>query len=132
MFNFLFLTLGLVATPQEATIPKYLYKVVTAENWQESQDGVVKLSSDDQAFVHFSQDDQLNRILNKYWSDSSEFMILKVETEKLDGNLVYETNPGGVAKYYHLYDGMIPLESVAEARHIIQSEESRYSHEEGV
>lgn len=42
-------------------------------------------------------------------------MVLKIDPSKLIGKLVFEVNPGGTQKYYHLYNGKIPLNAVIEA-----------------
>jgi uncharacterized protein (DUF952 family) len=105
--------------PGEEVTPQYLYKVLSVENWKESQSAQsLKLSKDDEAFIHFSRDDQLERITAKYWAKSPEYIVLKIDTSKLTGKMVYEVNPGGVSKYYHLYDGSIPLESVSESTNV--------------
>ncbi|MES2122652.1 MAG: DUF952 domain-containing protein [Chlamydiota bacterium] len=96
--------------------PHYLYKIISQDNWEKSQtENTLVLSKDDQLFIHFSTEDQVERILVKYWSDVPECTILKVATDRLPGNLVYEANPGGTSKYYHLYEGEIPLKAVVEA-----------------
>ncbi len=96
---------------------KYLYKIVSKEHWQESQkQKVLSLSSDDDAFIHFSKEDQLQRICDKYWAHVPEYMVLKVDTAKLPGDMVFEANPGGTAKYYHLYNGSIPFEAVISSK----------------
>lgn len=93
--------------------PPKLYKILSQENWEKSQ-GKEKLvlSSDDDAFVHFSTGDQLQRILDKYWANRTDYVVLEVDPEALKGRLVFETNPGGVQKYWHLYEGFIPLTAV--------------------
>lgn len=97
--------------------PKYLYKVLTIENWNGSQGQKnLKLASADDDFIHFSKEDQLERITSKFFADIPEYVILKIESAKLPGRMVYETNPGGSAKYYHLYDGFIPLDSIVESK----------------
>lgn len=102
---------------QQETTPQYLYKVLSLENWKQSQSAKsLVLSADDQAFIHFSREDQLERITSKYWSSVPEYMILKIHTAKLQGELVFEANPGGTSKYYHLYKGSIPLEAIAESK----------------
>lgn len=111
-----FTSLGICSTPQELAAektPAFLYKVLSLEDWKKSQGReTLQLSSADAEFIHFSREDQLDRIIQKYWAGDSEYVVLKVETAKLPGKLVFETNPGGTAKYYHLYDGSIPLDSV--------------------
>lgn len=95
--------------------PQFLYKILSAEDWDESQGSrAIELSLDDEDFIHFSKEDQLDRILDKYWADEAA-IVLKIDVSKLSGDLVYETNPGGSSKYYHLYDGEIPLDAVVDA-----------------
>lgn len=99
-------------------MPTYLYKIVSKSAWEASQhDSHLHLSEDDALFVHFSEDHQLERILDKYWQDQ-EYYVLKVDVSKLEGNLVKETNPGGVNKYFHLYHGKIPLSAVIENTYV--------------
>ncbi len=102
--------------------PPFLYKILSYKNWQASQARqAVILTSEDEAFIHFSTDEQLERILNKFWKDAPQVVILKIDTVKLVGRLVFETNPGGSgAKYYHLYEGLIPFESIVEAKTIFK------------
>lgn len=96
-------------------LPTYIYKILSKEAWEASSElGFVQLTSDDDAFIHFSKIDQLERIISKYWKDQSEFIVLAIDPKKLPGRLVFETNPGGSAKYYHLYNGSIPLEAVVD------------------
>jgi uncharacterized protein (DUF952 family) len=76
---------------------------------------VVKLTEADQDFIHLAREDQLNRIVGKYWDEVPEYVVLKIDTKKLPGKLVLEANPGGENKYYHLYDGSIPLKAVVES-----------------
>lgn len=101
----------------QTTKPKYLYKILSSQNWQATQNcRNLILSAADNAFIHFSTEDQLERIVAKYWSDAPEFAVLKIEVERLEGDLVYEPNPGGSAHYYHLYKGHIPFHAIVEAR----------------
>lgn len=102
--------------------PQFLYKILSVENWQASQPKLtVQLSSDDEAFIHLATEDQLEKITAKYWSNASEYVILKIDTGRLPGRLVLEANPGGTNKYYHLYDGKIPLNAVVDFKVIKRS-----------
>lgn len=96
--------------------PKHLYKVLSFKLWEATQsEDFVMLTTEDDAFIHFSKEDQVDRIITKYWSESPQFVVLKIDTNKLEGNLVYEANHGGSAKYYHLYNGFIPISSIVES-----------------
>ncbi len=102
-----------VGSPMQT--PQYLYKVLSLDAWEASGEQLI-LSKDDDAFIHFSRDDQLERITEKYWADVPAYVILKIDTHLLPGRMVYEANPGGTNKYYHLYDGSIPRQAVVEAK----------------
>ena len=92
--------------------PEYLFKIVTTENWEKSQAvGHIIPSAIDSSFIHLSTEEQLPRIANKFFANQPH-LILKLETKKLIGELKFETNPGGSTKFYHLYNGKIPLEAV--------------------
>lgn len=109
------LGLGMNTFGNQEPAPQFLYKVLSAEDWKASQDQeVLRLPSADDAFIHFSREDQLDRLIQKYWSNVSEFYVLKIDASKIPGDLVLEANPGGETKYYHLYNGAIPLNAVVE------------------
>ncbi len=88
-----------------------LYKVISTSQWKNSEEHV-SLSEMDREFIHFSKADQLDRIVNKFWRGENEYVILAIDPKLLPGDLVYETNPGGTSKYYHLYNGSIPKEAI--------------------
>ena len=101
----------------QAQTPDFLYKILSLENWNASQQKeALVLSKDDEAFIHFSQEDQLDRIASKYWTNVPEYVVLKVNTSKVTGKLVYENNPGSTNKYYHLYEGSIPTDAVVDSQ----------------
>ena len=100
----------------EEEVPQRLYKITTVEAWEESQSrGFLILAKIDEEFIHLAREDQLDRILSKYWAPIADYYLLTVDPKKLEGRLVFETNPGGTAKYYHLYNGKIPLSAVTKA-----------------
>lgn len=94
--------------------PTHLYKVLSSQNWELSKNQpFVKLDlSMDNNFIHLAREDQLAAIINKFWNKETAFIILKLFTKKLNGTLVFESNPGGSNKYYHLYNGNIPMTAV--------------------
>ena len=95
----------------------HLYKILSTADWQASQqEPHLRTGPIDTAFIHLSTAEQLDRIMAKFWGDVAEFVVLKVDPKKFKGKLVFESNPGGEAKYYHLYDGYIPLDAVIEAK----------------
>ena len=102
---------------KEPAVPTYLYKVLSIENWKTSQDkkSLVKLP-EDKTFIHLAKKEQLKRITSKFWKHAPKHIILKLDRKKLAGKLVFEANPGGTNKYYHLYNGSIPWAAIVEAK----------------
>ena len=68
----------------------------------------------DNAFIHLASEEQLPHVTEKFWK-GQDYVVLKIDTKQLVGRLVHETNPGGSNKYYHLYDGYIPIKAVVGA-----------------
>jgi peptide deformylase len=102
--------------------PTYLYKILSYRNWQATENRkTVTLSAEDHDFIHLSTEEQLDKIIEKYWSDVPQFVVLKLSTNKLEGDLRLEANPGGTTKYYHLYQGFIPFSSITESKVIYRS-----------
>lgn len=101
---------------EQITTPKFLYLVLSKEEWNNSQ-GIqqLKLSSHHDAFIHLATEQQVAKILEKFWP-GKECVIVKVDTNMLKGRLVFEKNPGGSNKYYHLYDGYIPQNAVIDMK----------------
>lgn len=90
----------------------YLYKIVSPKQWENSQEQKkVELTSFDDAFIHFAQEDQVNGVIQKFWFNKPH-IVLKIDSEKLVGTLVLERNKPEGEQYYHLYNGSIPLSSV--------------------
>ncbi len=98
-------------------IPDYLFKITSLRNWQATQNRKsVALSAEDDVFIHFAKESQIEKVLAKYWSDAPQVVILKIDSSKLEGKLVYEANTGKTTKYFHLYSGFIPFNSVVESK----------------
>ena len=108
----LFLTVG----ADKGKSPLFLYLVVAPEEWKESQqEGRMMLSSFHDAFIHLSTEEQVPKITDKFWK-GKEFVLLKIDPKKIQGRLQYEKNPGGNTRYFHLYDGVIPVDAVVEIK----------------
>lgn len=96
--------------------PPYLYRIVSMEQWEESQKlNRIPRTSIDSEFFHLMTEEQTPDVVNKYWNQK-DHIVLKLDPQKLKGRLVKENNPGGTAQYYHLYEGEIPLDAVIEIK----------------
>lgn len=116
---FYLLTQPGVVMVAESQAPAYLYKVISRQAWEESKaQNQLILSPMDKDFIHLAKEDQVEYVVNKFWA-GKDYLVLKLDTKKLVGKLVYESNPGGSTKYYHLYDGCIALDAVVEVKSVI-------------
>lgn len=98
----------------ESPIPKYLYRIVSPEEWEKSKThAVLETSAFDEKFIHLSTKEQVSHTAQKFW-EHKDYVILTLDSSKLIGRLVLETNPGGTTLYYHLYEGKIPLDAVVD------------------
>jgi uncharacterized protein (DUF952 family) len=105
--------------------PKHLYKVVFLDNWNKSSGKKsLLLSAEDADFIHLATEDQLSHVLARFWSMVPKYIILRVDVEKLPGNLVYEKNPEGTVYYYHLYNGSIPIEAISDVK-VVENEQQK-------
>lgn len=99
--------------------PQYLYKIISPSQWEESQKlSHVQLTVDDASFIHLATEEQVDRIIDKYWGDFPQVVVLALDPQLLCGRLVLEANPGGTHQYYHLYEGLIPCSAVVEVKRI--------------
>ena len=86
---------------------KYIFKIIDIDEWQKVKDsGVYSGSSKDieDGFIHFSGEDQVRGILEKYYSKQENLILLKVETLKLD-HLIWEQASDG-NMFPHLYSSL--------------------------
>jgi uncharacterized protein (DUF952 family) len=89
--------------------PEVLYRVAAVEEWERSQQSTfVEVGKMDREFIHLATEEQLPRIIEKYWKGQPH-VVLKLDPRLFEGRLVLEKNPGGSGLYWHLYDGRIPL-----------------------
>lgn len=94
---------------------QFLYKIVTINTWNESLDkDSLKLSEFDRDFIHLATEEQVPKIIQKFFPNEIEVCVLKLEVNKLIGDLVKEKNPGGETEYYHLYNGSIPKTAIVD------------------
>lgn len=103
-----------VSCNEESSLaPAHLYKVTTKSLWDQSQQlGYLALSPTDAYFVHLSEKEDVEKIIEKYFPTQKTVIVLELDPSALQGDLVKEVNPGGTKKYYHLYNGKIPLNAV--------------------
>jgi uncharacterized protein (DUF952 family) len=95
-------------------VPTFLYKIIYPGQWAASQTSDrVSLGPEDKEFIHLAMEQQLSALVKKQWI-LKHFILLQLATELIPGRFVLETNPGGKDKYYHLYDGYLPLDAITD------------------
>lgn len=88
---------------QEANKVEYLYKIIKFEQLNNNKDHI-DLGDNDTDYVHFSKEDQWQKIAKKNFSKQQGYYLLKFNKKDLEslGNLVFEFNTSKTEKYYHL------------------------------
>lgn len=91
-----------------------IYHIVTPEVWEKFKDEneYEAESLTTEGFIHCSFAEQLEGVLQRYYSGAEKVLILTIEPEKLTSKLVNEPSTGGEI-YPHIY-GKINRASIVE------------------
>lgn len=92
----------------------FIYHIVLPEVWEQVKDkrNYEHQSLETEGFIHCSYEEQLDAVIERYYSDADELVILKIDTGKLTSKLVSEPSTGGKV-YPHVY-GTLNLDAVVE------------------
>ena len=97
----------------EQSAPNTLYKVLSADAWQQAElDGTfrgVGIDLED-GFIHLSAPDQVKEVVAKYFANQDDLVLVSLDGDRLGESLRWETSPDGVL-FPHVY-GAIPLHAV--------------------
>ena len=93
-----------------------IYHIVTPEVWEKikDEDFYEAESLQTENFIHCSYAEQLDAVLDRYYTDAGKVLIMELETEKLTSKLVEEPSTGGEI-YPHIY-GKINREAIVEIK----------------
>ena len=83
---------------------EFIFKIIDNEEWQKAkQSGTYSGSSKDieDGYIHFSDEDQVQETLKKYYPMKENLVLLKVNAFKLEHLLWEQTSNGDM--YPHLY-----------------------------
>ncbi len=95
-------------------VPEVLIKVVSRETWEKSQTSEVLPPQEldiKHNYIHLATKEQVDWVISKFWG-GKEYVLLYLDPNKLKGTLKYESNTSKTSKFFHLYDGNIPLSSI--------------------
>lgn len=89
-----------------------IYHVVLPETWArfEGRPSFRSQSLETEGFIHCSFESQLEGVIERYYSDQPELLILHIETDKLKSKLVKEESTAGEL-YPHVY-GRINMDAI--------------------
>ena len=86
-------------------MPRYVYKLLTLDEWSEYEKGGFAGSALDQAdgFIHLSTADQVAETAALHYKATGDLKLLAVDTELTGSAMKYEASRGGQL-FPHLFD----------------------------
>ncbi len=97
-----------------------IYHVVTHQNWQKAlTDGFYEAPSlHTEGFIHTSKQDQIEGVLERYYSNETNLLLLHINENKLTAPLKYELAPSVNEMFPHIYD-QLNIDAVVEVTEIV-------------
>lgn len=96
-----------------------IYHVTQKNDWQQALDNgyyeAASLSSE--GFIHLSRQEQVEGVLNRYYKNKKDLLLLHVDESKLAAPLKYELAPSVNETFPHLY-GRLNLDAVVSVMEI--------------
>jgi uncharacterized protein (DUF952 family) len=91
-----------------------IYHVVTEANWQKAQQqGFYEAESlAKEGFIHTSKAEQVAGVLERYYKDQSNLLLLHIDETKLTAPLKYELAASVNEEFPHIF-GRLNLDAVA-------------------
>jgi uncharacterized protein (DUF952 family) len=83
----------------------HIYHITTLEAWDSAKGNELYTapSLKDEGLIHCCLDEQVAGILDRYYKDATDVVVLTIDTEKLRSQLVYEWSPSLEATFPHIY-----------------------------
>lgn len=95
----------------------YIYHIAARSDWESAQQSglYVVPSLKEEGFIHCSMEDQVVRVLERFYGDRKDLVVLCIDSRRLASQLVYEWAPSMEATFPHVY-GPINVDAVTEVR----------------
>jgi uncharacterized protein (DUF952 family) len=92
-----------------------IYHIVISKNWQDAlKNGFYEAASlQSEGFIHCSLFGQVNGVLERYYKNQEDLLLLHIEESKLVAPLTYELAPSIQEYFPHVY-GRINLDAVVD------------------
>jgi uncharacterized protein (DUF952 family) len=100
-----------------------IFHLTEPDRWQQSQAEGVHTGSTrgaelaQEGYIHCSTAEQWPGVVERFYADATELLLLHVDESKLDAPLVYEQLGGAPEPFPHVY-GPIPLAAVVEVERL--------------
>ena len=92
-----------------------IYHIVLADDWAAIDTDIYKAPSlETEGFVHCSFSDQLDSVVERYYKNADELVILEIETERLMSRVVNESSTNNDI-YPHIY-GPINRDAIVDVK----------------
>jgi uncharacterized protein (DUF952 family) len=90
-----------------------IYHVTTAAEWElaKQQGSYEAPSLKSEGFIHCSEEDQVQGVLERYFAGKKDLVKLTIDTDKLTSRYVQEWSNGSQDTFPHVY-GPINLEAI--------------------
>lgn len=90
-----------------------IYHVVTTENWAKAvlQGFYEAESLPLEGFIHTSKAEQVQGVLQRYYKDKNDLLLLHIDEEKLTSLLKFELAPSVNEEFPHIY-GPLNIDAV--------------------
>jgi uncharacterized protein (DUF952 family) len=90
-----------------------IYHVTTTTEWETAkQKGFYEsLALKEEGFIHCSEERQVESVLTRYFSNKSNLVKLRIDTDKLNSQLIYDWSNAIEDTFPHVY-GNINLDAV--------------------
>ena len=96
-----------------------IYHVVTAKNWQKSvQQGFYESESLAlEGFIHTSKAEQVKGVLERYYKNVVDLLLLHIDEVKLTSTLKFELAPSVNEEFPHIY-GPLNIDAVVKVENL--------------
>ena len=105
---------------------KFIYKIIDNDEWLKAKEkGLYSGSKKDlkDGYIHFSEQDQINKTLNRFFKNQKDLVLLKVDSQKLDHLLWEQASDGSF--FPHLYSNL-DIQSVVLEKPILTNDDGFY------
>ena len=104
---------------------EFIYHVISQIDWQEVSESefYAPESLIHEGFIHFSFEEQIPGVIERYYKDQTGMLVMKVEINKLKSKLELEKVPD-TGLYPHLY-GKLNLDAVIGTYSILEDENNK-------